>query len=150
MRFELPPEFRRALLRFMLGATIVAGGCAVAVSLLWNVSSLRLFEYLDVPLHLFGGLGAAVLIVIVSYGFEAVRFDGLRLPMRLVVIFGGVALIAAGWELAEALSDKFLGTGLHISMAETIHDFALSLAGAVLVAWKLGTPSFLPKGSARN
>jgi hypothetical protein len=66
MRFNPPPEFRYALLRFLFGAALAAFGCAVTAGLLWNVSSLRLFEYLDVPLHLFGGLGAGILILLTN------------------------------------------------------------------------------------
>jgi hypothetical protein len=65
--------------------------------------------------------------------------------MRQAVLIGGVALIAAGWELAEVVSDKFMGTDLHVSMAETLKDFVLSLVGAAPGAWKLAAPRFPPQ-----
>lgn len=94
---------------------------------------------LDVPMHLLGGLAIAYFFhVVVAYGDRLgwVRVGGRTAEM--IMVFGLVALAAVVWEFAEFLSDYFFRLGAQPSVANTMKDQFMGLAGgAVYVGFRL-------------
>jgi len=116
------------------------GGFAV----LWYLDRIDWFSYIDIPLHLIGGLVSSLcflLFLVVIHGNDGLR----RIPrwLRCVLVLGFTALVTIAWEFFEYFTDTYLGTQLQSTVIETLKDMAVGLAGAVPVAtWLTADASF--------
>ena len=60
------------------------------------------------------------------------------LALGLILVVALVTTGAVCWEFYEWLSDYYLGTGLQLSVEDTIKDLALGLMGGILYALYIG------------
>jgi hypothetical protein len=106
----------------------------------WFAEQIDWFSYIDLPLHLIGGLVSALcflLFIAVLHGNVVMR----QIPqwMRCLLVLSFTALVTIAWEFFENFTDTFLGTQLQSTVFETLKDMAVGLIGALPVAAWLGS-----------
>jgi ABC-type polysaccharide/polyol phosphate export permease len=98
---------------------------------------------LDIPMHLAGGIAMAFFI---SGCFQAMP-RGARRSSRVIVreallVASLTTTAAVVWEFLEFAIDAATGTNIQVSLANTMQDLALGMAGAAVVvaarAWQTG------------
>jgi len=144
MKFPIPEplESRARRLLFIAGCALVPmmGGFA----LLRFIERIEWLVYLDIPLHLSGGLIAALCFLCFVAALH--RNEGMRrIPrwLRCMLVLGFTALVTIAWEFFEYFTDTFLGTELQSTVIETLKDMAVGLIGALPVAtWLTADRSF--------
>lgn len=91
--------------------------------------------WLDVPMHLAGGLAIAYflrgVVDVLEQGASHTRYAPVR--ARLLVVAASMA-VAVLWELAEFAVDRTLDTNLQVSLSNTMKDLATGTLGAVAAA----------------
>jgi len=135
-------ELRARRLLFIGGG--VLGLAMGGLWLLGFVQQVDWLVYLDIPLHLAGGLVAALCFLCFVAAIH--RNEGMRqIPrwLRCLAVLGFTALVTIAWEFFENLTDTYLGTELQSSVIETLKDMAVGLIGALPVAtWLTADVSF--------
>lgn len=96
----------------------------------------KIHPNVDIPLHLAGGFGGAMLAIAVHDDFKRRHKIG-RTPgwYDLLFTLGFVSLVAIAWEFHEFVFDHTLVTNYRLaitqlSVADTIGDFLNGLIGA--------------------
>lgn len=145
MKFPIPEslESRARWLLFIAGC--VLGLLMGGLWLLGFVKQVDWLIYLDIPLHLIGGLVAALCFLCFVAAIH--RNEGMRqIPrwLRCVLVLGFTALVTIAWEFFEYFADTYLGTELQSTVIETLKDMAVGLLGALPVAtWLTSERSFV-------
>jgi hypothetical protein len=116
---------------------LVVGGWAPLLVFLGHVFASRVFDaytawpQLDVPVHFIGGFTMAFFV---SRCFRALPREVVRssrLVVLEVVLVGSLTASAAmAWEFAEFACDQVFGSSIQVSLANTMQDMALGIAGA--------------------
>jgi len=104
---------------------------------------------LDVPMHALGGVAVAFLFAAALR--LAVRHEILEpipAPLELALVAGLAGLAALGWEGLEWASDRWAGTHAQLSLADTLADQLVGVAGAV--AWWIADAAFRRRAVARS
>lgn len=84
----------------------------------------------DVPFHYVGGLSIAYTSTQILLYLEAEKITGtLNKAIFLVLILSLTATTTVFWEFAEFMMDRFLGTHLQPSIANTMQDQFLGILG---------------------
>jgi len=95
-----------------------------------------LFPWLDIPLHLLGGLFIGLGAIWLDN--QSARFFGERHPLeKLILVLGVVCLVGVFWEFFEFGLDYFYSLGIvgfksQLSVADTIGDLFLDLLGGFI------------------
>lgn len=99
--------------------------------------------WLDIPMHLFGGLwvGLSILAYVFSCRYEWVKNDAVRTAFLLAV--SGTFLVSIGWELFEFYVDRLDGL-IRFDLIDTISDVCNGMIGA-----GVGTALFIWRGYNR-
>ena len=88
------------------------------------------FPAFDIPMHFLGGLSigisAIILLNIFKTKINAPKF------FIFVWIIGLTVLMATLWEFAEFIGDYYFQTQMQISLADTMADMFLGLAGGTV------------------
>jgi len=93
--------------------------------------------YVDPAMHLCGGAAAAFFFVRMPRLLPG-HFGELTPTARCLLAFGLASAVAVFWELGEYVSDVYLGTHAHQTIAGTLRDLADGMTGAAaLVAGDL-------------
>ncbi len=106
---------------------------AVHVFLIEVLDLYAIWPNADMPMHLAGGLAIAFFTsrCFQAFPHEAVR--GSRLAVLELLLMGCLtATVAVFWEFAEFGIDRLFGTDMQVSLANTMQDLALGIAGAGL------------------
>jgi hypothetical protein len=86
----------------------------------------------DIPMHLAGGVAMAFFL---SRCFRAlsrgVVRSGRLVVLELVLVGSLTITSAALWEIAEFACDRTLGSSIQVSLANTMQDMAIGIAGAL-------------------
>lgn len=124
------------------------------VLMFWAIAAKGFDAYirhpnLDIPTHLFGGLASAYFF---DVGIANLResLGQIHVVFRLALSFSLVAVIAIWWELAEFLSDYFLGSHLNLGVADTLGDLFFGLAGAACFVVVRSMQGVLGKSASRH
>ena len=112
----------------------------VAHMILWHgVGAYAAFPPLDAPMHLLGGLAIAFFLwTAYSISARSGTFGRPNTSAIAVLTLTSTATSAVLWELAEYLSDRFLGTNTQKGLEDTLLDLLLGLVGGAIfvgVAW---------------
>jgi hypothetical protein len=84
----------------------------------------------DPVMHFLGGCACAYLVIGLVRLFP--EWSGQVRPLILYLLaFGLTSSVAVFWELGEFLSDIYLGTRAHTSIASTLRDLLNGLLGAL-------------------
>lgn len=132
MSKRTPQEAPSAGLRAIAGGIWRLGGWAPAAVFALHVILHEVFDayaripHLDVPMHVAGG-AAIALVAWRSFGWVV---TGVFPPMiRLAFVVGLTSFAAVVWELAEFLSDRYLGTRVQTGLEDTLLDMTMGLVG---------------------
>lgn len=122
--------------RLLAAALRDAAWAPAAVFLLHLVASgvgaYGRIRWLDLPFHLAGGTAIAFLSTRVVLHARRLGFVGRSHAVAHGVgVMGLVALAAVGWEFAEFLFDRYLGTRAQAGLEDTLLDLAMGLAGGL-------------------
>jgi hypothetical protein len=124
-----------------------AGTFGLHLALAAGLDAYRAWPPLDVPMHALGGVAVAFLF---ATGLRlAVRqelLDPVPAPLELALVAGLTALAALGWEGLEWAADRLAGTQAQLSLADTLADQLVGVAGAV--AWWLLDAAFRARAAA--
>jgi hypothetical protein len=95
-----------------------------------------LIWWLDNPIHFLGGIAVAISSYFFLQYFEVnQQFSVSWLPLKLLIIFGIVALCAVSWEFLEFYLDLKGALVMHQpSVRDTITDMLMGLLGGMLAA----------------
>jgi hypothetical protein len=83
----------------------------------------------DPLMHLAGGAAAAFFFLRLRAHAPAL-FDHPRFPARALLAFTATTTVAVLWEIAELLSDRYLGTRTQAGLGTTLRDIVNGMAGA--------------------
>ena len=87
---------------------------------------------LDIPFHFGGGLAMAFFISRCFQGLPREQMNRSRTVLLELILVGSLTATAAVfWEFGEFGADQLFGTNIQVSLANTMQDVALGLAGAV-------------------
>jgi hypothetical protein len=115
-----------------------AGWAPVLVFLAHVVASLGFGAYaafppLDIPMHFFGGIAITFFY---ARAYRAAERRGLLGRPAKVLYFLAVPAFATSttvfWELAEFLSDRYLGTRSQLGLGDTLFDMFLGCLGSLV------------------
>ena len=135
--------------RWLVRSLREAGWAPAAVFAAHVVASRLLGLYgaypsLDVPMHVFGGVAIAhFLWRSAALASEAGLLGSPNRTGLLAIVLGTTCAAAVGWEVAEFLSDQWLGTSAQLGLEDTLGDLLLRIAGGAAyagVAWLRGPP----------
>lgn len=118
--------------RFVRRVGREAAWAPVAVLLL-HAAGGHLFghePYVDPIMHFLGGAATAFFL----RRSCSIGRDGLGAPSPLAVdllAFGLTCTVALFWEFGEFLSDRYIGTLTHTTVASTLRDLLLGVLGAL-------------------
>lgn len=115
---------------------LVVTGCAYGIR---GTAAEYLIDDIDTPMHYLGGFMAAMGIVVVLFmACDAKVLQTMPKLIGVLCILGFVALVALAWEVLEYFSDRYLGTFVQLSIADTLKDMVVGLVGAlpVALAWQ--------------
>jgi hypothetical protein len=150
MKIQLPShlELRARKLLLIVCAVIIPVMATFAGFWFWD--RIDWFAYIDIPLHLIGGLVSSLcflLFIATYFGTRTMR----QIPwcLRCLLMLGFTALVTIGWEFFENFTDAFLGTQLQSTIIETLKDMAVGLVGALPVAMWLTSNASFPAGDDR-
>ena len=128
-------------MRGLLAATrriwIVGGWAPLAVFtahvlLSQAFDAYALWPQTDTPMHFAGGLAIAFFV---SRCFRALPRETVRssrmVVLELVLVGSLTATAALFWELAEFGVDQLFGSNVQVSLANTMKDLVLGMAGAL-------------------
>ncbi len=106
----------------------------------------RRYPPLDIPMHFFGGVAIAYFF---AHAALVAPHCGLtRATDRLthaVLVLALTCSATVGWEWAEFVSDRFLGTHAQVDLADTMKDMLMGSLGVLsLVAFVLPGPAAPP------
>ena len=124
-----------ALLDAMRKCFIVGGWAPLLVFVLHVAASQAgaydIWPPTDIPMHVAGGFAIALFL---SGLFRALPRDLVRksriVVLELVLVFALATTAAVIWEFAEFGVDQAFGTNVQVSLANTMKDLALGMAGA--------------------
>lgn len=96
----------------------------------------------DMPMHFLGGLAIAFFV---SRCFQTLPRDAIRrsrvVVLEFILVGTMTATAAMLWEFSEFTIDQLFGTNIQVSLANTMQDMALGIAGAATLilfrAWQL-------------
>ena len=95
-----------------------------------GLGGYEMFPDVDIPFHYMGGLSIAYTASrILSYLESEKITAALNKVIFLVLLLSLTATVAASWEFAEFISDRFLHTNLQPSIANTMQDQFLGILG---------------------
>jgi len=144
MKIQLPSQLESRARKLLLIVCAVTIPVMVAFAGFWFWDRIDWFAYIDLPLHLIGGLVSSLcflLIVATYFGIRTMR----QIPwcLRCILVLGFTALVTIAWEFFENFTDTFLDTELQSTVIETLKDMAVGLVGALPVAmWLTSDASF--------
>ena len=134
-RLTLGPEGAKLDVRKLLRANPLLDGSRPDLAL---GTSLFTGDLLD----LLGGFIAATLFVIaVHFFFDHAALTSLPKFFAVFSIIGFVALVTIAWEILEFFSDRYLGTSVQLTIADTLKDMVVGLLGATPAALSWPRPS---------
>jgi hypothetical protein len=91
---------------------------------------LRLYPWLDVPLHFAGGVAIAYFFrVCVAHSEQ--QFGSIPIAIQRTLSIGLTAVAAIAWEILEYLFDLNFGTLLNHGVSDTLSDLFSGLSGAI-------------------
>ncbi len=106
----------------------------VTVLMTPNVSDF-LPSWWDSAVHFVGGMAICFLFHAASKAPHSEKFLGRHTRFSLFVLLVALtALAAVLWEIAEWADDVFMGTGVQVTVTDTICDLFMGLVGGSLVA----------------
>jgi hypothetical protein len=88
--------------------------------------------YVDPAMHFLGGVAAAYFFSRLGPYVPSV-FGGLHPGTRRALAFSATTTVAVVWEFGEFISDVYLGTRTHTSIASTLRDILNGMLGAALL-----------------
>jgi len=92
--------------------------------------------HLDSAMHFAGGISLGIFVVgLLGHAIRKGWCPDPGRPLLLVLIVSLVTTGAVAWEVYEWLSDRYLGTHFQLTLADTVKDLVLGLAGGVACAW---------------
>jgi hypothetical protein len=91
---------------------------------------LRLYPWLDVPIHFAGGF-AITYFFRVCVAHSEQQLGSIPMPIQRSLSIGLTAIAAIIWEICEYLSDIYFGTFLNHGIADTLSDLFFGLFGAI-------------------
>lgn len=101
-----------------------------------HVAASRVFDayahwpWLDVPMHLLGGMAIACFFAraleVLARRRAAARVDG---RVAALLVFALTCSAAVFWEFAEFVSDRLAGTTAQLSLEDTLLDLLLGIVG---------------------
>ena len=144
MKIQLPGQLESRARKLLLIVCVVIIPVMAAFAGFWFWGRIEWFSYIDIPLHLIGGLVSSLcflLFVATYFGTRTMR----QIPwsLRCLLVLGFTGLVTIGWEFFENFTDTFLGTRLQSTVIETLKDMAVGLVGALPVAtWLTSDASF--------
>ncbi len=104
---------------------------AIHVFLSQGLDAYTVWPPTDTPMHFAGGLAMAFFL---ARCFRALPRDVVRssrlVVLELVLVGSLTATAAVFWEFAEFTVDHVFGTNVQVSLANTMKDLALGVAGA--------------------
>ena len=106
-----------------------------------GLDAYRMFPPTDIPMHMAGGFAMAFFL---SRVFRTLPRDLVRrsrlVVLELVLVGALTTSAAVVWEFAEFSIDQVLGTNIQVSLANTMQDLALGIAGVgVFLAFRART-----------
>lgn len=117
-----------AILRSAAWPPVVVFGVHVAASQAFDAYAR--WPWLDVPMHLLGGVAIACFFAraleVLSRRMAAARVDG---RVAALLVFALTCSAAVFWEFAEFVSDRVAGTSAQVSLEDTLLDLALGIVG---------------------
>jgi len=110
----------------------------LAFHVLFLVIDAYSLQNLDSMMHFFGGIALGLSVArLLDYAVMRHWCPDPGRWLRAVLVISLVGSAALCWEIYEWLSDHYLDTWLQITLADTIKDMALGLAGGAASAWLL-------------
>jgi hypothetical protein len=107
---------------------------AIHVFLIEVLGLYAIWPDADMPMHLGGGLAIAFFTSRCFQTFPHESAKRSRLAVLELLLIGCVtATVAVFWEFAEFGIDRFCGTDMQVSLANTMQDLALGIGGAGLL-----------------
>lgn len=151
MKIHLPSQLEARARKLLLIVCSVIIPVMAAFAGFWFWDRIEWFSYIDIPLHLIGGLVSSLcflLFVATYFGSQSMR----QIPwcLRGLLVLGFTALVTIGWEFFENFTDTFLGTQLQSTVLETLKDMVVGLAGALPVATWLTSGTSFPAGDGED
>ena len=103
---------------------------------LWQGTDLYLdFPYIDIPLHLFGGLAIAYFFAgCLDVGAERQWVDPVRGLVRVLLLIGLSSVAGVVWEYGEMAVYRTIHVNLQISITDTLVDILVGMVGGGLYA----------------
>jgi len=96
------------------------------------LDAYRVWPHADIPMHFAGGVAMAFFL---SQCFRALPREVVRssrlVVLELVLIGSLTATAAVFWEFTEFIYDRAFGTNIQVSLANTMQDMAMGIAGAL-------------------
>ena len=96
------------------------------------LGAYTLWPNTDIPMHFAGGVAMAFFL---SQCFRALPREVVRsrrlVILELILIGSLTATAAVFWEFAEFTYDRAFGTNIPVSLANTMQDMAMGIAGAL-------------------
>jgi hypothetical protein len=94
----------------------------------------RYWPKADVEMHFMGGMAMAYFF---SGAFQALPRDAVRssriVLLELILVGALTTTVAVLWEFGEFILDRIFGTNVQISLANTMQDLAMGMAGALVI-----------------
>jgi hypothetical protein len=122
---------------------VVGGWAPLLVFTIHAIASRGFHAYtrwpsLDIPMHFAGGL---VMAFFLSRCFRALPREVVRssrlVVLELILVGSLTTCAAVAWEFAEFTCDRVFDSNIQISLANTMQDLALGVAGATaFLVWR--------------
>jgi hypothetical protein len=127
----------KAIIKMAWKILKVGGWAPLSVFMLHAISAIILKVYerwpsYDMPMHFFGGLSFAFFV---SQCFQVLPRGLVKKSrsavLELLLIGSLTATAATFWEFAEFTTDQLFDRNVQVSLANTMQDMALGIAGAL-------------------
>ncbi len=103
--------------------------------LLLYIGAFGVFSWIDIPLHLLGGILVGMSIFLTLNYLQDIEAIGLDNMTRFVFIVSFVSLFAVSWEFFEFLLTYITGFGFQGNLNDTMADLFLGILGGVLAGF---------------
>ena len=100
--------------------------------ILFFLGTYDVLEWIDIPMHFFGGVSVAIALFLTLNYFEEMGFLYLNKISKIVFLVSMVALIAVLWELYEFSLEYLTGFNFQGNLNDTMSDLLLGLLGGLL------------------
>ena len=124
--------YNKAIIRKIIKTFFPPFFILVIHTLLSYVDAYHIYDWVDIPMHFFGGVSVGIMYTLIIKELQASKhINYLRPTFYFVIVLSLVGTTAVGWELYEFIWDFFFHIGGQPSLADTMIDMILGLVGGV-------------------